>query len=78
MKNHNELDVITSLNKKNDTRVKGSTIYILSKKVFNPKTNKTEDNPNRKDDTGKKSWGKIDFLLSLGYCLQYIPTFKNL
>ena len=78
MKKHNQLDAVASLNKKNDIRVFCGQIFILSDKVFNPKTNQTEDNPNRKNDIGKGSWGKIDYLLSLGYWIQRISTFKNL
>jgi hypothetical protein len=62
---HNMDEVLSSLRKKNDVRIEGSQIKILSNQVFTP-SGELIPNPNKKHDLGNGSHGKIDFLIK--YC----------
>lgn len=63
---HNLDEVLRSFRTKNDVRINGKDILVLTNMEYNPKTGKTEFNRNKKFDLGNGSWGKIDYLVN--YC----------
>lgn len=73
-------EVIKSLSTKNDIfiDVKNKDVFILRDKVLDKKGN-IVDNPEKKNDLGNKSWGKIDFLTNhSGFSGPWkIDTFKK-
>ena len=60
---HNPAKAVRSLSQKNDCRIYGNKIYILSDKVWHSEKKKKILNPLKRCDLGNKSWGKIDFLV---------------
>jgi len=67
--------VLRALRLKNDVKVNGSVIMILSDFVYKNNGQKIE-NPKKKHDLGNGSWGKIDFLVNHhGYSLYHISDF---
>lgn len=74
----NIYNVINSLNKKNDIKIIPPYIYLLSQMTYSRTESKMIPNPNRKNDLGIGSWGKIDFLLGIGYILITVSNFNNI
>ena len=67
--------VLRALRTKNDVKIEGTTVLILSDFVYKNNGQKVE-NPNKKHDLGNGSWGKIDFLVNHnGYSLYHISDF---
>lgn len=60
-KNYKIDEVLRILGRKQDLRIKGSTLFILTDKILD-KDGNSMSNPERVNDLGNKSWGKIDFL----------------
>jgi len=72
---HTVDEVLRALRLKNDVKVNGSEIMILSDFVYKNNGQKIE-NPKKKHDLGNGSWGKIDFLVNQhGYSIYNISDF---
>lgn len=64
-KNYTIDEACAGLSKKNDVRINGSVIEILTDKITTKEGN-VIDNPKKRNDIGNGSWGKIDYLTK--YC----------
>ena len=73
-KNYKIDEVLRSLSKKNDIRILGSTICMLTDKVVDDKV-ESINNPIKLHDLGNGSWGKIGFLQN--YCGYKIAKVEN-
>lgn len=68
-------EVLKELSRKNDVRVSGTVVMVLSDKVIDNKGN-TIDNPQKKNDLGNGSWGRIDYLVNhCGYGIVKVAQF---
>ena len=56
-------EVLRSLSKKKDIRIKGTTVLMLSDFIVT-KEGESVRNPLKINDIGNKSWGKIDYLVN--------------
>ncbi len=66
-KNYRIDEVLASLNRKNDAKVIGGTVYILA-----------DSSPIKKNDLGNGSWGKIDYLTKYqGYSISRVKSFPK-
>ena len=62
---HSEDEVLRALRLKNDLKIEGNRIEVLS-----------EYSTKRKNDLGNGSWGKIDFLVNYcGYYTVFVSAF---
>lgn len=76
-KNYTVDEAVRILSKKNDVRIHGWFVDILTDKTLN-KEGKTIDNPEKRHDLGNGSWGKIDFLTKhAGFHIRYVSTHKE-
>ena len=74
---HYEDPAVRALTRKNDVRIAGHTITMLSDMVYDKKSGEMIRNPKRHNDIGNKSWGKIDFLMKkCRYHLVRTASFK--
>ena len=64
-KNYRIDEVLRGLGRKNDVRIDGFRVLVLTDKVLD-KNGTSIPNPEKMNDLGNKSWGKIDFLTH--YC----------
>lgn len=78
MKNkHQVVDVIKKLNYKNDIKVEGNRIEVLSNTVFLPGKG-VVDNPKKRNDLGNGSWGMVDFLVNHNnFTIVDVPEFEK-
>jgi len=65
-KQYNEDEVLKSLRKKNDCRISGQTIMILSDEIFSKEQGINIPNPCKIGDLGNSTYGRIDYLVN--YC----------
>lgn len=73
---HTQESALRTLGQKNDLRIRGSKILILTDRVWDNKKGEYVDNPRKKHDIGNKSWGKIDFLTKYyGYSIVNVDKF---
>lgn len=76
-KNYTVDEAVRSLEKKNDVRIHGWFVDILTDKILN-KDGQTIPNPEKRNDLGNGSWGKIDFLTKhAGFHIRYVGTHKE-
>ena len=70
-------EVLKELSRKNDVRVSGTVVMVLSDKIVDKKGN-TIDNPQKRNDLGNGSWGRIDYLVNhCGYGIVRVPQFSK-
>jgi len=75
---HNELDVLASLDRKQDVKIVGRSVLILSSKVYSETFDGLVENTNKSHDLGNGSHGKIDYLVNhCGYNKAFVSNFKN-
>ena len=73
---HKLEEVLRTLSIKNDCKIKGLTIEILTNKIYSK--NGITDNPKKKNDLGNGSWGKIDFLTNYcGFSISKVSDFSR-
>ena len=73
---HQVDEVLRSLRTKKDVRIIGNEIQVLKNQVFSEKLDKLIDNPQKQNDLGNGTWGKIDFLVNHnGFRLIRVPQF---
>jgi len=65
-KQYNEDEVLKSLRKKNDCRISGQTIMILSDEIFSREQGINIPNLRKIGDLGNSTYGRIDYLVN--YC----------
>jgi hypothetical protein len=79
---HYRVDEVTrSLSKKHDVKIKGGLILMLQNKVVvkNKQGNdESVSNPEKTNDVGNGSWGKIDFLKSCGFQIRFVESLKDM
>jgi len=76
MKKNTLQSALASLMKKNDVRISGDDIMVLSDKAIDPKTGEPIDNPRKQFDLGNGSWGKISYLVNYhGYRQYFVSEF---
>jgi hypothetical protein len=74
---HTEDEVLRSLKTKHDIRIDGKEIKLLANRVFDEKLEAFIPNPEKRNDLGNGSQGKIDFLLKYcGYRKTTVDKFK--
>ncbi len=77
-KNYKVDEVLKGLSTKHDVKISGTTILVLSDKVYDTKTKQSVDNPKKRWDLGNGSWGKIDFLTNhCGYFVKRVDSFDR-
>lgn len=72
--------VLNSLRKKKDLRVKADSrdIFMLSNYIYDKKSKSYILNPNKVNDIGNGTLGKIDYLRKVhGYFTIHVDRFKN-
>ena len=68
-------EVLKELSRKNDVRVSGTVVMVLSDKIVDKKCN-IIDNPQKRNDLGNGSWGRIDYLVNhCGYGIVKVEQF---
>jgi len=75
---YSESEVLASLDRKQDVKISGRTILLLSREVWSDKLKGLIENRERKNDLGNGSYGMIDFLVNhRGYNKNRVNEFSN-
>ena len=70
-------EVLKELSRKNDVRVSGTVVMVLSDKIVDKESN-IIDNPQKRNDLGNGSWGRIDYLVNhCGYGIVKVAQFSK-